>query len=568
MKRNYNKQKDLLEFCQLVMRSVYNKLNTKNNFNKKRILDLFLSNETSEDLFRDSGLIEEIRTRIQAKRCLQVISLALINSFNYINLKKNLIILTNLLSSRVLDIIKTYIPLLNEIDQDLEISKWLPRRNLPKKILVNKKVKKCNKCLNLLPIDKFERKHGKRGENEGISSHCSICKECRIEKRLINLLKKKLKLILELFDGKCYECGVGLEYIASFEFHHHNPKIKKNSWNKVKFRSYDFIRNWAIKEEVVPLCGNCHSMKKASIFNDFKNIITLKNIFSKNAEEIDYLVKKAINDHPNYIHLKDYKRTIKIQIKKYLKKRYIYTKLFKGRCIACEEIVINDFLPALELHHRKHQNNEKKSTWREISYENCKNISFIIRMENCICLCTNCHKLVRSKLNIHIDNILRELRLPRDLSINIINRYKSLMKKINDFLIPYDIDNPKSCLELDFSYPYDIWKIRLFQLYNYTINKKSNIFSINELTEIFGFIRKKVKYNIDRFKSFNYVKEFELNDLNKDNGTKIQKYYYITELGLLKARDIEKNHPDITKELKLNLLSIEKYIKKQKKWIL
>lgn len=84
----------------------------------------------------------------------------------------------------------------------------------------------CNRCNRLLQIENFEKYPGERGKKAGRSSRNSICKECRSKLRLINLLKKKYKIILEIFNGKCSECNIGLEYLPCFEFHHKNPNLK------------------------------------------------------------------------------------------------------------------------------------------------------------------------------------------------------------------------------------------------------------------------------------------------------------------------------------------------------
>lgn len=74
---------------------------------------------------------------------------------------------------------------------------------------------------------------------------------------------KKIKLLaIEYKGGKCSCCGYN-DYIGALEFHHKDPTQKEVSWDKLRLRSWD-----KIKEELdkcVLLCSNCHREEHSEI---------------------------------------------------------------------------------------------------------------------------------------------------------------------------------------------------------------------------------------------------------------------------------------------------------------
>jgi len=446
----------------------------------------------------------------------------------------------------------------------------------PKRPSLKIDFKECTRCYRTLPLEKFERYYGKRGENLGRSSHSSVCKDCKIEIRLIRILKKKFKLVSKLFNGQCYKCGVGLEYLPSFEFHHLYPEIKTLTWNNVKYKSDKFIVNWAINEQVIPLCGNCHSIKKAHIFKEFKNFILNPNLFELTAEQIEDDIKEAINNHSNYSKIKDYKRNVKVQIKKYIRKRFVYEQLFKGRCIGCGKITIYNNLPTLELHHRIPEIYEVKSTWRDLSDMDCEEIIRKILEENCVCLCNNCHTLVRSKLHSYCNEVFDNNDNNRLLSNEIIYRHNTLMDRIDNYKLTIDIIDFKSPLKLEFPFPKDIWKIRLLQIYYFAQKRDLNIFNIEELTDILKLYRRTIQYHINNFLTLNYIKKVKdpiLTDRDyirkyRDKTLFEPHFYSFTKFGLAKASKLKKIHYKTAQKLRSNLLSMEDAINRQKQWII
>ena len=344
----------------------------------------------------------------------------------------------------------------------------------------NIRLKKCNRCDKYLPIDKFEIYSGERGKTNLRSSRSSYCKQCRSEKRLIRLLKKKYYIIETLFNGKCNECDTGLTYLPCFEFHHPNPNLKTTTWTQIKHKSIENILSWIKRERVILLCSNCHEMKKDKYFVDFQDLVLMDDLLKFSAEDIDEIINTSINNHPNYSHFEDYKRNIKIQIKQYMRKRFVFSQLFYGRCIGCGQVTISDFLPALELHHKYPINTGSKSTWRDIANQDCVSIINQIIEENSICLCSNCHTLVGSKLYNYIDQVIVD-NLTRNL---FVKNYKNIIKNIENFNYSLDQTDLRSPLKLKFAQN-EFWKIRLMQISIFLMNNNTSDFKVKDL---FGII--------------------------------------------------------------------------------
>ena len=283
--------------------------------------------------------------------------------------------------------------------------------------------KKCTRCNRELPINQFEIYSGERGNTNLRSSRTSHCKVCRSETRLINLLRKKFYIIKTIFNGKCCECDAGILFLPCFEFHHPFPDLKTTTWTYIKHYSINNIKNWITREKVILLCSNCHEMKNDKYFRDFQNLILRDNLLEHTAEGIDEIINFTINSHPNYSHLKEYKRAIKIQIKKYIRKRFVMTKLFSGRCVGCGKANIFNLLPALEIHHLYPAEITTKSNWVDMANQDCISIMNKMMKEKSICLCSNCHILVGSKLNNYLEDVIKNSLTRREF----IKNYKTII---------------------------------------------------------------------------------------------------------------------------------------------
>lgn len=85
--------------------------------------------------------------------------------------------------------------------------------------------------------------------------------------------------------GKCIKCGYDRCY-AAMDFHHRDPNGKEYSWNKLRKRSWEAIKNELDKCDL--LCATCHReihfdlnlMKEKLHFLNEKNINRLSNSIS------------------------------------------------------------------------------------------------------------------------------------------------------------------------------------------------------------------------------------------------------------------------------------------------
>jgi len=86
-------------------------------------------------------------------------------------------------------------------------------------------------------------------------------------------------------------------------------------------------------------------------------------------------------------------------------------------------------LPALEFHHRNP--NQKEIKWEHLSKYPHDNIINILKNEDCICLCKNCHSLVHS---INFKQFYTEI-FEKDVStINLVEeKYFIIKENINNF---------------------------------------------------------------------------------------------------------------------------------------
>jgi hypothetical protein len=417
-------------------------------------------------------------------------------------------------------------------------------------------MKKCNHCEKYLPIDEFEIYSGERGKTNLRSSRASYCKECRSGLRLINLLKKKYYIIETIFNRKCSECDRGLEYLPCFEFHHPIPNLKTTTWTHIKHYSINKIINWIKREKVILLCSNCHEMKKDKYFINFQKLVMNDALLEYSAEDIDEMINYTINTHLNYSYFKDYKRNIKIQIKKYIRKRFVFNQLFSGRCVGCGKATIFDYLPTLELHHLNPVNIRSKSNWRDIANQDCKSIINQIIKENSICLCSNCHILIGSKLNDHLEHVIED-KHTRSL---FLKNYKILIRKYCCFdynLIHFDLKSP---LKLKFSQD-EFWKIRIMQISIFLKNNNIYNFKVTNLHNLLNQNKRTIRYYLDKLTSLFYIHKTQESTFPFDN------CYMLTDLGRNIVEELKVAYQKTYSRLENEITSMEDYMNRQNRWI-
>ncbi|NQY74486.1 MAG: hypothetical protein HRT90_06955 [Candidatus Margulisbacteria bacterium] len=110
--------------------------------------------------------------------------------------------------------------------------------------------KKCSDCKEEKLLSEFytqsDRKNG-----------ASSCKQCFNKYCTQRWIDRKMQAI-EYKGCKCQDCPASHpeEPYVIFDFHHLDPKEKDVSWNKLRLRSWE-----KIKEELdkcILLCSNCH----------------------------------------------------------------------------------------------------------------------------------------------------------------------------------------------------------------------------------------------------------------------------------------------------------------------
>jgi len=261
-----------------------------------------------------------------------------------------------------------------------------PRRN---KLYNDGERKECGKCHKIKSHVYFrKRQHRLR----------SICEECRQKLYSINNFKKQIDIITLLFNGRCHNCHNGLQILPAMEFHHLNPNSKNYSWRDLRGRNIKDIIKIIKNEKLRVLCKNCHTCEEITNFDKFKDIILSEKLSINNVGDIDDVVyeelKCNIRYHSEYLKGAQHRARIKYRIKKWIKKRLVIEMLYDGVCTGCGNIKTKENLPALEFHHRNLVKKEIK--WEKLSKQPINDIISILKNEDCICLCKNCHSLVHS----------------------------------------------------------------------------------------------------------------------------------------------------------------------------
>ncbi|NVM34444.1 MAG: hypothetical protein HWN81_02540 [Candidatus Lokiarchaeota archaeon] len=302
--------------------------------------------------------------------------------------------------------------------------------------------KKCTRCGNFLPNEKFERLRGHEEQKRG--AYRSMCINCRNDVRRISIYNKKYRLIKDYLGGKCHDCGEDLTVLDGYEFHHLYPELKTATWREMKEKSYKEIVQWAFNDRIIPLCGNCHAKRTATVFSLQKELILLEKIFSFSPLDIDNLISEKIKEQI------DQMRSGKNQIKKWIRKRFIYTELFFGKCIGCGKITVYNNLPALQLHHLFPELLEVKNKWYDLADFDCEIIMDIIIKERCVGICSNCHSVIGSRFQEVVEEIVNDSEFISHVKI----KYKTITERINAFRIDMKKINFRSPLKLPITEEY------------------------------------------------------------------------------------------------------------------
>lgn len=300
-------------------------------------------------------------------------------------------------------------------------------RNTRQKLFNDGRRKECGKCHKIKMHKEFRKRQGRLR---------SICEECRNKLYLIKNFKKKLRVIAKNYDGKCSNCSINITKLPALEFHHLTPKSRTYSWKSLRGRNYKDTIDLLRKDNVIVLCKNCHILIQSNFFQKFKSLILQSPLFLNKPEDFGNDINEKLDNNwfiktkikrDNY-----YKSRAKYLIKKWIKKRYIIEKLYNGKCIGCQKITTEINLPSLGFHHLIPSKKDVIIKWDNIFKYSIKRIINLLIEEKCICLCSNCHRLIHSKTFINNLNDIFSAR-SQTLIHHIISDYKRIMTYIKNY---------------------------------------------------------------------------------------------------------------------------------------
>jgi len=264
--------------------------------------------------------------------------------------------------------------------------------------------------------------------------------------------------------------------------------------------------------------------------------VSLPDVWIENcfAEELHELVlenvKKLDRDKNS-----NQRSKIKYNVITWIKKRYIIEQLYHGKCVGCGRIKIMDNLPAYDFHH-KNSKLEKTSgsIWRRILTKQVTTIIELLIKEECVALCSNCHRLVHAThFNSNVDNIL-DGQFSKVAKIS----YSNITSNIRKFkFIQTDVVDP---LKKKIKYG-EIWKKYLILIYQYCQEKKSNEFNSIELVDQFNITQSMINRILSKLKINRLIivqsEKKPLRDKRYIIG-QIPRTYKITEVGEKMAKSL------------------------------
>lgn len=110
------------------------------SIDKEKIIKKILTEEMFNVFFSKSKIRNNKPNKLKARRCMVVITLALLKCLNYICLRETLQQLTGLSKRYIYDVIKLYIPVLNQLNPNIEVSRWLPQQSFEYNLFIVKKM--------------------------------------------------------------------------------------------------------------------------------------------------------------------------------------------------------------------------------------------------------------------------------------------------------------------------------------------------------------------------------------------------------------------------------------------
>lgn len=404
--------------------------------------------------------------------------------------------------------------------------------------------KKCGRCHQLLPFSAFDRYGGQRREKGGLQSYKSICRICEAKRNKIRRHRNKYKLITEYFNGKCHRCGVDITKILliTVEFHHTDPNNWSTIYHKIRTKSYDKILEWAEKDKVIPLCKNCHMYIESSNFKLFEELILQEDIFKKNASEIDKLLNLAIGQNPEVKYLSsDNRIKIKISIKQWLRKRFIIEQMSNGVCTGCGVMNIYNNLPSFQMNHL--DPSKKQNEWLNIHNLDSEKIMKVFIKEDCVWVCSNCHKIIHSTFDIYSEDLYKYFfpkTIVKIISSKINQQFLEISNRIYNFKTTNGKFDFKSPLKLEINLG-DTWKKYLLRLF-YLFQKIGNPFTLDEIVKYIGGSKHTYRPHLKHILQMGFLKVYRKEGLRNR--------WELTLTGIQEAKNLEKKLKITAKKLK------------------
>lgn len=340
-------------------------------------------------------------------------------------------------------------------------------------------------------------------------------------KYILKDLSYKARLAIELSDGICVSCNkTNYKLLPALETSH--LEEKRYSWRDLRNRSYNYekIKSLLSQEKIILECSNCHLKRQTKYFNYFQSLILDKTLFKHDPIEIDNKIDEILKAIVKNESSNEPISKLKFYIKRWIRKRFVFKQLYGGKCLYCHE----KDLRCLTLHHRDIKV-KNKVRWKNLRDKNCKKIIKILKNQNCICLCSNCHSFIDSSFHNCVENVFKSLLKKekiREITKYVRRTYKNIINKINKFEFSDQISD-YSPLDINFE------KILLLRLY-FLKKVKSFPFFTNSIldfiysqsyhhiyTHIEGFISKNL---LATFKSLGNDKVFRL---SKRGNSKIER---------------------------------------------
>jgi hypothetical protein len=283
---------------------------------------------------------------------------------------------------------------------------WLKKFGLKTKhrsfkdIPLEEKIDKNNQYCDICNIKLNDNNAYIRNEKNRCCYH-NYCKKCFSKDNFLKKLNFKKKA-LEYKNSCCEFCGYDKD-ITALDFHHLDPSQKEISPSNLHYKSWDYAKQEL--DKCIVLCSNCHREEhfrldnKKQLEKEFSkfNVSSLTSFINTGVNTGNPSCKKCdvvlsdenIASKKHYPICKSCNSARAMKREKDGKKQAVE---YMGGC--CSVCGYDRCIRALEFHHlepdKKTKDFEKRfKVW---SFERQKK-----ELENCIIVCSNCHREIHSK---------------------------------------------------------------------------------------------------------------------------------------------------------------------------